>query len=440
MSKKSNLTKIQKERYKENKRKNEEAIATLGQKKKSDKPSQKKPKNALKYVLLVLVILVFTGTLLGGMGYYVFARSKDSDKLFAEGLTAVQNSENKWGYINKNGKVVIGFEFDNAFNFTANKLALVKKNGRFGYINTKGKLEIDYIYQDALSFDGNIAICKRDDMYGIIDKNGEVVCDFTYRNISSFQGNYAIARQGSYYGIIDRNGEVIVDFEYSLIDQVNTTYFRYVKNQVNCVEFLDVDGDYNFSNKVYSGNFQDVILVPDGSFIFKRNGYYGLMNKTGETVIPANYVDLTYGGGKYLRYSSTGDYYGYLDFEGNVVLEDKYESLSYFNGYAIAKYEDSSSYDILNKNLKKIFSLECDEIRDFKNGRAIFKKDDLYGVVSTKGKIIVEAKYKFIGDFFDDDYAIFSADNSKYGVLSSKGREKIKPIYNQFLHNDMEKS
>ena len=44
----------------------------------------------------------------------------------------------KWGYIDKKGKIVIPIQYDDAWPFSDNGLARVKVNGKWGYIDKKG--------------------------------------------------------------------------------------------------------------------------------------------------------------------------------------------------------------------------------------------------------------------------------------------------------------
>jgi tetratricopeptide (TPR) repeat protein len=60
----------------------------------------------------------------------------DYVRSFYNGLAAVQLNE-KWGFINKNGVVVISIKYDYALNFSGGK-ARVKLNGRWFSINKKG--------------------------------------------------------------------------------------------------------------------------------------------------------------------------------------------------------------------------------------------------------------------------------------------------------------
>ena len=64
----------------------------------------------------------------------------------SEGLARVEMN-NKWGYINKDGKVVIGLQFNDAGDFREG-LARVKTGYGWGYINKEGEVVIGLQFND----------------------------------------------------------------------------------------------------------------------------------------------------------------------------------------------------------------------------------------------------------------------------------------------------
>jgi len=62
---------------------------------------------------------------------------RDNIRYFSEGLAGVQIN-NKWGFINKKGEIIVEPKYDKVFNFERG-LALVKINGKLGTINKSGK-------------------------------------------------------------------------------------------------------------------------------------------------------------------------------------------------------------------------------------------------------------------------------------------------------------
>lgn len=88
---------------------------------------------------------------------------------------------------------------------TDNNLFLSKKDGKYGYVNKEGNIIVDYIYEDATEFNKyGYAAVKQDGKWGALDKNGAVVIKTTYdlnQNIMiDFIGKWHIAIDlNSYY-------------------------------------------------------------------------------------------------------------------------------------------------------------------------------------------------------------------------------------------------
>ncbi len=92
---------------------------------------------------------------------------------FSEGLAAIKIG-GKWGYINKEGKYVINPEFDKVDYFSEG-LAAVKIRGKWGYINTEGKFVIEPKFDWVSPFSKGLAEVKVGDKNYYINKKGEIV-------------------------------------------------------------------------------------------------------------------------------------------------------------------------------------------------------------------------------------------------------------------------
>ena len=65
--------------------------------------------------------------------------------------------------------------------FTSNTLYLSKKDGKYGYIDKEGKVIVDYIYDDAKEQNSSgYAAVKKDGKWGSINSKGEVSCEPKY--------------------------------------------------------------------------------------------------------------------------------------------------------------------------------------------------------------------------------------------------------------------
>ena len=107
----------------------------------------------------------------------------------------------KWGYIDKNMKVVIPFNYDWAGEFTEN-LALVQSNGSFIYIDKTGKTVISTTYTDAFGFFGGLAVVENNGKFGYIDKTGKEVVACKYEDAFDFSEGLAVVKQNGKYGYI----------------------------------------------------------------------------------------------------------------------------------------------------------------------------------------------------------------------------------------------
>lgn len=91
---------------------------------------------------------------------------------FREGVASLLASNEKYGFIDLSGNIVIPFDFDEARDFH-DGLAAVKINGKWGFINHNGSVVIDAIYNEASDFSENLASLRLNGQLYVIDKNGE---------------------------------------------------------------------------------------------------------------------------------------------------------------------------------------------------------------------------------------------------------------------------
>jgi len=93
---------------------------------------------------------------------------------FMYGLSAVSKFE-KWGYINKDGEVIIPLVFDDACCFSQDELATVKLKNKWGYINKLGEFIISPQFDEAYDFDGSLAKVIINEKFGYINRQGNII-------------------------------------------------------------------------------------------------------------------------------------------------------------------------------------------------------------------------------------------------------------------------
>lgn len=216
---------------------------------------------------------------------------------------------NRVGYIDKDGQLIIPFEFDAIvageggesleFNDFSEGLAAVSKNDKYGFIDTKGKVVIEPKYDWASSFSNGLAIVSVEGLCGAIDTQGKTVIPFEYQALADFHDGFATAARPpkdlenyeSKYGLINKQNEVVIPFMYesmgnlseSLIAVKKDGKWGYVDTKNKAI--IPITLKYEMVND-FSDGLAAVFSYEENSDNLK----YGYIDKTGKLVIPMQFI------------------------------------------------------------------------------------------------------------------------------------------------------
>ena len=87
--------------------------------------------------------------------------------------------------------IQVGEAFDDARPFSDEGYAAVKRNGKWGFIDTDGALVIGFRFDDALSFGQHLAAVKLGEFWGYIRLDGSVAIEPVFLEAKSFSGGSA---------------------------------------------------------------------------------------------------------------------------------------------------------------------------------------------------------------------------------------------------------
>lgn len=136
---------------------------------------------------------------------------------FSEGL-AVANIKGKWGYIDKTGAVVIKPIYSAAWPFSEGLGEVRTSDGKSGYINNAGKMIVAPISSMGSNpFSGGLAGVyigeSSKGLWGFIDKTGAMVIEPQFEAAGPFSQGLALVRIGDKYGFIDREGKYAIPLQ-----------------------------------------------------------------------------------------------------------------------------------------------------------------------------------------------------------------------------------
>ncbi len=84
--------------------------------------------------------------------------------------------DDKEGFIDHKGNLVIPLIYDDVSDFAKCGLARVRQNGKYGFINRVGVVIIPIIYDDAEDFfNEDLTTCKLKDKCYLINKKGKII-------------------------------------------------------------------------------------------------------------------------------------------------------------------------------------------------------------------------------------------------------------------------
>jgi hypothetical protein len=224
--------------------------------------------------------------------------------VFCEGLAWVV-SNNKLGYINTRGQLVIPPQFDpeisspppeenacqsesltHLSHFQAG-LAVVKKNGKSGYINSQGKIVIPLRYQDARKFSEGVAVVGSytvgNSGYYYIDRQGQKAINQTFSSAKSFRNGLAAVITPTGAGQINRTGQAIIPLKFPDARQTDGGPIAVFQN--NKYAYFDRQGKQltPFQFDRVGDRFQEDL---SWVMIDRKIGY---VNSQGKLVIPAQF-------------------------------------------------------------------------------------------------------------------------------------------------------
>ena len=301
-------------------------------------------------------------------------------------LFPVKNRE-KWGYAQKGGKIVIPFQFDNAFYFIEN-MAIVENEESYFLINKKGEIINDEGYRKVASInpDTDLAIVvNKQGKYGAINSVGKEIIPLIYGSLEEEETGlcrkrYRFLLNGK-HGIINHKGKVIVS-EYSgsrtdrlalgIITGKNST-LRGLNGEILLKKQYD-----NVRN--YYQNF----------YIVEKNGKAGIVDiLTEKEILPLEYPDIL----RNNYYSCATDYFVVKKGE-KVGLVDQFNTL--------------------------ILPFEYESIHYTKSKILILQKDDKFALADLKGNLITEFEYEKISP---SNYPPFPVQkNKKWGYIDTTGK------------------
>jgi WG containing repeat len=346
------------------------------------------------------------------------AKMKDAAEIYING---------KSGFADTKGNYIIPPSFHLISGFY-NKYAWFKLDGKFGIINDRGKIIVPAIYESINRFNRNIFAVRKKEFWGLIDNFGKIILPLEYENISPLADNniYSMVQKKSTYGLVNNKGKIIIPVEYNWIGRF---FFGLatVQDKNNKYGFLNESGKLVIPFKYdQATDFQEGF-----SFVTDSNTSY-FINTKGEPKFNKGY-SMAYGFDGGLCILSQNRKHGVIDITGNTIIPFIYESIRPFhNGYATV-YNEKYKQGLIDKkgNLVIPFNYDYGEEFSVENNITAYSRDGLCGLLNVNGSEIIKPTFKKIKYAGNNLYA--AKNNDHWGILNEKGKVLTGFEYNKII-------
>jgi predicted nucleic acid-binding Zn ribbon protein len=379
----------------------------------TNEKKEKRKTSKLRIILPIVIVLVLLFSSLAV--YQVLKPRIDANKEQEVATLIPYRKGDKWGFCDRNKKLVIPAVYDMVWPFSEG-LAAVYVNGKYGYIDTKGNLVIPAVYDDAWPFSEGLATVGVDGKYGFIDTKGNMATQAIYDWAGDFSNGLACVKVNGKYGFIDTKGNIVIPAVYDEASDFSNGLAR-----------VEVNGKFGFidtkGNIVIPAVYGLTDLFSEGLVAVRVDGNWGFIDTKGNIVIPTVYFDV-WDFSEGLARVEVDSEWGYIDTKGNIVIPTVYDDASDFSD-GLAVVEVNGKYGYIDTKGNMVIPAVYDDAWDFSEGLAAVAVNGKLGYIDTKGNIVIPAVYDDVPNNvwdFSQGLALVVL-NGEWGYIDTKGTQ-----------------
>lgn len=378
----------------------------------------------------------------------------DSARWFYNGIADVE-IDNKTGFIDKNGNIVIPIEYDYVISTKADNFVAVSKNDKLAFFSNKGKQLTDFIFDEVHKRDiendyvvgayGLVLVSKKD-KYSYLDNSLKTVIPFgKYDYAETFtKDRLAIVRQKNKYGVINDKGELLIPLEYDLIEHPSIYSYEFS-------EFITKkSGKYGLLNgegtTILNNDYDEIIWdrlkrdeKQEDYYIYKKNGKCGAVNTKNEVILPFEFEELTEFSYQDFTIAKKNGKFGVIKSDAKTIVQFEYDMIDcnkskhWCNLLILNKGGKTGLADINGIIIIPVVYKQIIPCYYEPTDRFIVEKDSKFGVIDLKQKIVIPIIYDSISNWVEyGPEGHYITINKKKGLISREGKTLIEPIYDDF--------
>lgn len=357
------------------------------------------------------------------------------------------------------------------------ELHVDQKNEKFGYVDDAGKVVIKHQYSQAFPFVNGKAKVQKSKKWGYIDEKGKAVIKIEFDEIGEFN-DYGVARvtKGGKYGYIYRDGKYMIKPDFNFIGTVNEDGYCWVAKGKSLADAMKglYKGDKVIAKPIYKyigvfqttdsadyasgilfdgpniseikGNFSKLSTsdVPyvwakamnNKHYILNPEGKYVLKDMSGAIGAPVNDIALT----RIYNKKKNTYTYNYVVTDGKfsklfkkdvtVSCDGKDICMPFYRGTAL-NVINGNGY-LIDKTGQRVSS-QYEEVVPIENSLFIVMKRNRYGLMDHSGNEVVDCQYgKINAPIHGSEYlGVKDMKSGLFGLIDLRGNEVLPFVYDE---------
>lgn len=238
--------------------------------------------------------------------------------------------DGEWGFINREGNVVVALQFD-CVRDCKGSIAAVKKAGKWGVIDMTGKVILPIDNASVASCEADYIRTFKDNVYRYFDATGKPLNDKVYELSDDFEAGFARVKRDGLCGWINKSG---VEMGMSEYDDIH----RFSEH----LAAVNSKGKWGFVNEagviVIEPQWDAVNPFMHGLAAVQKNKLWGFINNAGEVVIPVSYLEVgNFDQHGFASARASGDrLFGFINRDGKSAFEWRFSYAQNFDKNGVA--------------------------------------------------------------------------------------------------------
>jgi hypothetical protein len=226
---------------------------------------------------------------------------------------------------------------------------------------------------------------EKDDLYGFIDTTGKLVVKNEYDAVTPFSEGLSVVNKNDTVFYV--NKENMNSFNQFFTDALP------FKNGIAAAKHGSKWGFINRQGQLISGNYDEINELSDNCYVVKLNNKYGAIDHTGQVLIEPRFQKLGDFKNGFAYYIENGKY-GFVSKSG-FIHQPQFEWISDFSEHNVAIFKQDNLFGLVNTNGNIILSPTAELIVKAPKNIFIIVKGGLYGFYNASGCYITQVMFDY---------------------------------------------